>query len=174
MSDEKDNTSMLALHRQWQWINYRLMETGGEMDDQLEAFFSELTEKFAEKVDAYQYIITRLEKEEAALKDEASKYNAAARAMKTARERMKATIKYVMESRGVTEIFGEKTRMVLSRTKDALDIDESQIPAAFKKQIMTYEIDRERIRAELEKGNEVPGARLVPGFALRSYVGGKK
>lgn len=172
--DTKSKDSMLSLHAQSQWLTQRLIEAGGELDAELEAFFSELTDKFKDKAEAYHHMLEHLKFEEDFFKAEGAKYTAVAKSIRTAQERMKSTLKYVMEKQGVKEISGRTCRMVLTNAKPSLDIDEQKIPDAFKQQVVTYQVDKDRIRAELEAGREVEGARLVPVFTLRTYMGNKK
>lgn len=172
--DQNKSVSMLELHREWQWLNYKLIELGGELDDELESFFTNIKDQLAHKVDSYDYLLTRLEAEEESMKQEAAKFSQAAKSIKIARERLKSTIKYVMEMQGVKELSGVRTRFTLKNSRPSLDIDGAQLPAAFLKQVVSYEPDKDRIRAELEVGNIVAGARLVPVTALTSKVGSKK
>ncbi len=179
MTDDKDlfareGESLLALHAKSQWLTQRLIESGGEMDEQLEAFFTELADKKTHKAEAYHHMLEHLKFEEDFFKAEGNKYLMVAKSIRTAQERMKATLKYVMEKQGIKEISGRTCRMVLTNAKPALDIDEQKIPDAFKQQVVTYEIDKQRIRVELEAGNEIEGARLIPVFTLRTYMGSKK
>lgn len=172
--DTKGKDSMLALHAKSQWLTQRLIESGGELDEQLEAFFNEIAEKKTDKAEAYHHMLEHLKFEEDFFKSEGNKYLTVAKSIRNAQERMKSIIKYVMEKEGIKEITGRTCRMVLTSAKPALDIDEQKIPDAYKQEVVTLEVNKNKIRAELEAGNEVQGARLVPVFTLRTYMGSKK
>lgn len=151
----------------------RIVETGGELTPDLEQAL-ELSERdLAEKVDACAVVLERLDHEAAYWKDKAASYAKIGKACEAARERLRERIKGSLIMLGQQELVGQDVRFRLSPAKARLLIDETNLSSEWKIQVTTTEPDKERIRAMLDDGLEIPGARLEPGWSLRQYANRK-
>jgi len=159
-----------------------LLETGGEITPEIENMLNsiipvdiskspgELKILLASKVDAYHYIIDKMLMAAQMLKDQANARVAVSSSCLALVESLKARIKQAMEKLETTELSGYETRFKLSATKKALEINETELPTAWLMEIVTYKPDKEKIKAALEAGQEIPGCKLVGGTALRKYL----
>ena len=167
-------SSLMDLTRTWQWLEWKLTETGGEMDQELDRFYTEIAHDLPKKIDSYDHIMGRIAAAEEFMRSEASRFVLAARALKNHGERLRDTLKAVMASQDMKELQGNRVRFRLTDVKPSLEIDESKLPKAFWTETVLRTPNKEMIRAVLETGETVPGAELIHGKALRSYVGGAK
>ena len=179
------STSLLALASYARLVNEfecALLETGGEITPEIENMLStiidfacngtpeEIKARLASKIDAYHYFIEKMTASSEVLKAQADARYAVAtscsRLVKGLQERLKAA----MEKLETTELSGYETRFKLSPTKKSLEINETELPTAWLMEVVTYKPDKEKIRAMLESGGEIPGCKLVGGTALRKYL----
>ena len=134
-----------------------------------------ISAQMGHKVDAYDFVLKRLEAEEAQFKHRAQEYSQAAKRCSHARDFMKRTLKEVMHSIGKTEVLGVHSAFRLSQQGTKLVIeDETLIPQEFKLLVTQCVPDKERIHTVLEGGEVVPGCRLEPIIALRSVIKANK
>lgn len=136
----------------------------------LDQLLLSIQKQIAERVDGYVYLIGTLTDQEKALRARSSEFTNAARVCKNTTERIKEFFKTTMEETKRHELVGDDFKLKLSPTKASLVLDETQIPEKFKKQTILIEPDKDKIRAALTQGEEVPGAELVENYALRKYV----
>lgn len=151
-------------------IDKEMAQTGGELTPEIEQMLG-LTEALTEqKVDATEYIISRLNAESDFLKKRAAEFTAAAKARANAADRIKERVKQLMLIHERSEISGEYVRFVVSPTTPSLIIDsEMALPEKYKKLIAVAEIDRAGIKKDLQDGTPVEGAHLQESFGLRTY-----
>ena len=79
-----------------------------------------------------------------------------------------------MTEMNITELSGEDVRFKLSRTQPSLEIFADLIPEEYKYQVISQEIDKEKIKKDLKEGIEILGAELKENVALRRYNKGAK
>jgi hypothetical protein len=122
----------------------------------------------AVKVDSYAAIIDRAKTDEKHFRQKAEGFLIAARVVKRLADKLKERMKDTMAMLETSEVEGEDHRFTLSPCEKRLEIyDERAIPEDFK--MVVYQPDEDRIRAALEGGEIIPGARLVGGTQLRKY-----
>jgi Siphovirus Gp157 len=92
------------------------------------------------------------------------------RGMETRKERFRTYILDFMAHFDTQELEGVAMRFRMSRSQPRLVLDVDKIEDKFKKQVVSYEPDRELIEAALDRGEEVVGARYETGRQLRRYV----
>jgi hypothetical protein len=160
---------MLALHE-------LLEECGGDITNEataaaVDAWFAENQERLGEKVDGYVALIREYEAREVALKAEADRLVSRRRTTQNAIEGLKTRLQVAMDAMGTAKIETDANTVTIQTAggKASMElIDEAAIPEAFGQ--MTWTLDKEKVRAALEAGQEVPGARLKPrGKFLRLH-----
>lgn len=155
-------------------ITQALIEAGGELSPELEKRLELNKQELAQKVDAYIFIDDRFQAEAKFFAERAKAYQKIARSFERLSDVLRERVKQVMVETDTKEIRGDEYRFVLSPTQPRLVIEEGKLPREFLIQVTTVTPDKERIKTTLKDGFEIPGATLEGGFALRSYLNGKK
>lgn len=151
-------------------IAQQLIENNGELTPELETALTENIQNLPSKIDGCQAVLERLENEAAYWKAKSDEFLAVSKTVSNTRERLRDYIKVTMLSNGVKELKGLDTRMCLQNSKPKLLIEESRLPEEYKRQVVSIEIDRDKIIQDLAAGVFVAGAIHQEVFALRSYV----
>ena len=151
-------------------ITEKIIQNGGEVDDEILSQL-EITENSLEtKVDSYSHIISRMKTEQTHWKAEREKLQAIEKGFKDAENRLKESLKQALIRLNKDEIIGEQKRFKLSRAKQALIIDEAKVNENFFDIVQTKVVAKDRIKEELELGLDVEGARFEDRYTLREYV----
>lgn len=83
------------------------------------------------------------------------------------KEKVDEYLKLEASGEGICEIQGAEFKANFSESQGSLDIyDESLLPPELIEQVITSTPNNKRIKAMLELGHEIPGARLVKGYRL--------
>ena len=165
--------SLIEITADYNRLMLLLMEAGGEITPEVETELAVNQEQLAVKADRYDFIIAKLETEEAHWKAQADRYAKVARACAGARERLRGAIKATMQQMGVEEIAGESASFKLTKSAPKLILVESQLPREYVVETVVREPNKDKIKGALKEGVEVPGARLEPVVALRQGVARK-
>lgn len=147
-----------------------LDESNGEITPEnepiIEAFFAELENDQAVKLDGYVGLIKTIEGEAVVAKATAEQFTMKARSRENAAKRLKDRVKMYLEAtkqpKAVTEK-GFTLAVTNNGGKQPLDVDDVRIedvPERFRK--VTVTIDNEKIREAIEAGEELSFARLQP------------
>jgi len=163
-------SSLITLAKTVTELPVLLEESQGEITPEIEALMNITSAELVAKLDSYQFILERLDLEQQFAKDKAAQWSKVAKTFDSAKSRLKENIKEAMKQMQTTELVGEESRFVLTPVKPALNITEEDLTDSYKMIVQTTVPDKEKIRADLEMGVAVPGARLEQGFALRSYA----
>lgn len=152
-----------------------LEQSDGELTDdvanQVDLFNqTELThQEIEQKIENYYGLMNRLKPMADYYKAESDKYLKMKRGLEAVVERMNGNLREYMRLNELNEIHGVSHRFVLSKTSPKLIIeDESKIGAAYK--VITTEIDTKLLKAVMQSGTEVEGAKLEDSYSLRSYL----
>lgn len=167
---EIKNKSLLDITKEYREIEEKLIDSNGEIDDNLELFLAEKTQALTTKIDACVYIIERLKEGESYFKSKADQYNRLAKSHAMAELRLKDRIKFVMNTTENNELLGEENKFKLTGGRSRLVIeDEKKIPQEFIKTITTVESfpDKELIETAINNGIEVPGTHKEEVWSLR-------
>ena len=169
------NKSLVDLSKEYAFIHHELMANNGEITPDLETHIQSLYKQLAMKVDSISYVLDRLESEAEYWREKAKSYQRIAIGCDNATDRIKGMIKHSMENMECNEIEGVNERLKITGGRFKLIIeDESQVPSSFKKQTVITEIDKNTVKAALEAGIKVPGARLEEIKTLRVLVNRSK
>lgn len=150
-----------------------LEETGGELTPTMEVWLNEISTNLMDKVDGYKVVLDDLETESTRLKERAKGFQDAARSIDGIQAQIKDRMKAAMTIMGVDEVSGQDYRFKLSRVKPALVIVQDELPESYLMEVRTLVPDKDRLRADLETGGFIPGARFEQNVALRAYVNKK-
>lgn len=161
----------------------------GEMSPELEAYQDRTFELIAPKTDAIHDYLTALQAEAEFLKAEEKRIGARRKAFEGRYARFKEYVRYQMLRRGAdTELRGQYVTAWLKNHPPSLKItDADKVPASYKREVITTEIDTARLKADLvarekavaalqkmsktinppELPPEIPGAHLTRDVSLQ-------
>ena len=170
MSETK--TLVRVLNEKQALVN-ELIESGGEISEALE-FALDITEQaLVQKVDGYFFVIDAFESKEKQLKELADELYDAAKMCKNESQRIKDHVKNRMRELEVKELQGGMRRFTLSTGKASVSVDEALLPAQYTKESIVVSADKDLIKKALDEGLDVPGARLMETWVLKSTVNKK-
>lgn len=162
-----ENT-LLQITKEYQHIESKLLEAGGEMTPDLETWLEEINSKLVTKIDACVYVLERLKAGETYFKAKAQQWLEAARLHSSAEARLKARIKFCMRELETKEIAGDDSSFKLSGGRYRTFVkDPSLLPNEFWKEVVERVPDRELIESAIENGIEVPGVQREEILSLR-------
>lgn len=153
-------------------IESKLVANEGEVDEALSELLVR-AEELPSKIDSIAYVLESLENRETQLKAKEQAFKDAARRTRLASDRMKSYLKYVMAESGMTSILGNSVEFKLSKTTPRLVIEDEQLLLTNDEYVITTidkKLDNAKIKAELQNGKEIKGARLEDSYALRKGV----
>lgn len=167
MSESK---SLLAIANEVNSLETMLLESQGEITEEIEKFLSVKETHLPDKVDSYYFIMEGMKSKEALYKAQADKYASAAKSFRNAQETLKERLKLAMAEMSLDEIKGHAWRFKLSASKPSLVVEnEAEIPKEYFVQTIITSLEKDRLLEDLKIG-QVPGAKLEPSLSLRSYV----
>ncbi|MCA2654521.1 siphovirus Gp157 family protein [Microcystis sp. M061S2] len=121
-----------------------------------------------DKVDAYGFVLNRLEAIESEYKARADKLSQIAKRLSAAQEQMKQNLKDAMEILGVDEIQGDERRFKLQSAKASVKLVEpGLVPDKFWKTEIVKSLDKEMVSKSPEP---VPGTEIVKTKYVREYA----
>lgn len=168
-------SSLIDLVRKANELEQQLVESGGEITDLISQIEEDLRTDVQRKAEDYHFVIERMKSNAEFYKDEAEKFYTVAKSLENTQARIKEFLKGGMQAMDISEIIGERVKVSLSDSKPRMEIiDENDIPQQYKMVVTTHEIDKEKLRADLESGVHVTGARLVQGKTIRFTVNRNK
>ena len=166
--------SLIAIVKDFHALDELLIESGGELCPTLENWMQLNQENLSEKVDNYKLYIEHLESRNDYFKGIKEQCNAAQNVFKNMVERMKANLKFSMESMEMEEIRGEMFRYKLGKPKDKLVItNRDEIPVEYTKEVTTIQVDMELVEKAIAEGKTVPGVKIETTSSLLSYANTK-
>lgn len=151
-------------------IEEKLIQSEGQLTPEIEALLVINSEMLPAKIDNYSLVLERFDSLAEYYSKRAKFFSQISKQCEAVQERLKENIKTAMKTLETDEIKGHDIRFKLQRTKPSVVIvDEKLIPKEYKKEIITYQIEKERLKSDLEIG-VVPGAKLEESFSLRAYA----
>lgn len=146
---------------------HKLLELSEDTDPTLfNDTMDSITDAIEDKAVGYAKVDKELDKDEKALKDEASRLSARAKSISNNRKILKQNLQEAMETTGKTKIkTNEFTIYIQNNAPSVRLVDESKIPAYLSK--TTIVPDKTRIKQLLKEGKDVPGAELSASSSLR-------
>lgn len=166
-----ENQSLFDLNKALSVITYQIEQNDGLVNEEVEKSLAELMTKVADKVDGYGAILDRIDATAEYWKSQADKCKTVEKSLNILADSLKSNLKTYMLTNSHKELASKHHKFVLSSTKERLVIvDEKQIPEEFKTQVISYELNKDKISECLRVGQAVPGAKLEGGFSLRKYL----
>ena len=163
-------TTLTALVTEAMMIARQLMESGGELTPELEAALDVNQESLMRKVDGFVAIEDQFQAQEYYWKRKRDACDVIYKSFSGQIDRLRERVKFVMNEMGVTELKGDEHRYKLGKSVGRLIIeDEAKVPAEFKMIVQLTQVDKERVKAMLKDGFEVPGAKLLEEGRLSVY-----
>lgn len=167
----ENNKSLALIVNEALIIEKMLIESSGEVNEDIEKALAVNSQELALKVDGYVEIISRFESLEDYYKARADYFKEISSRCKKAVDRLKENIKFGMNELRTDEIKGLDMRFKVTPTSGTLKItDEETIPVEFKKEEIRTVIDTKSLKEAISKGLKIEGAEVIPGFSLRSYA----
>lgn len=142
-------------------------DSGGELTPEIEQALAENMRDIETKVDHYAHVFDRIPGILEYWRKQREDADRVIQGLKNLESKLNSRIKEAMTQLGRTTLEGETTKFTLSKAKAALLLVESEVPQNYFTVETVIAADKERIRADLTSGIDVPGASLVPSYALR-------
>jgi hypothetical protein len=171
-SDQRKSLPQLALEAQR--LTALLLESGGEVSPELEQALALIETQLPKKVDAYAVIMERMEDEATYWHRKAAEMLQVAKRIEKAHERMKERITFAMSQAEEEALQGETYRFKLSPGPDRVVVtDPSLIPTQYIREKVELSPDKDKIKADIKLGKDVPGATLERSPVLRKSLKGR-
>lgn len=151
-------------------IEKMLIESGGEMTDEISEILAVTEQSMSEKIDGYHLIIDRFETLKKYYEEKAEYFKTISNQCGNASKRLKENIKVAMINLGVDEIKGNDMRFVLVGGAGSLVIeDEEMIPVEYKYEKVETIIKKDELKRDL-KTKKISGARIEESKSVRAYA----
>jgi hypothetical protein len=144
-----------------------VVQNEGQLTPEIESELTKLNELIPEKAAGYAFVIDKLESDAEHFKRKAQEFSAIAKSISSVQSRMKQLIKDGMISMDMKELVAGDEIFYISKSKSALEIDESTLDDSFKMIVQETVPDKEMIQSYLKDGIAVTGAKLIDTFSLR-------
>lgn len=167
---------LLELAQEYASVETKLIrdaeENQGEISEHFQLYLDTIESEIEYKADAYHYVLERLSHGAAHLAAEATRFERAAKTLNVARERIKERMMLAMQTLDVNEVRGTNFRFKLQKNaspklETAPELADNPPDEYIKIKRL---LDVSKLREDLEAGKEIPGAKLVQGFHVRSYI----
>ena len=165
---EDKKATLLDLANRANEITQLIIEADGELTPELEQALAVSEKDIAQKADGYYLMMVTMSNRVKELKELSKQFTDAAKSIDNQLKSLNERLKFAMESMDTDEINGY--RFKLSTGKASLVIKHELIGDAFKREVVTTEVDKDLIESKLKAGEKVPGAYLEPTLTLRKYV----
>lgn len=148
-----------------------IFESGGELNETIEAWMNEIGQNLATKADAYHFTMQKLEATAEMFTIRADENARVAKQLVSVITNMKERIKTAMTVMNTEEVKGSEIRFKLQNSPPALIIEnESKLPAEFFTVETVTTLNRKYLSAALKEGREIDGAKLHSSKHLRTYM----
>ncbi len=150
-----------------------MIETGGEITQEeqekiIDSWMKEITSDLQMKADGYQYRFTMLEQAAEALAERAKMIRSASSVCDSMASQLKERMKQAMIEMNMPELYGKDFKFKLQNSPPAVEITAlEKIPGSYTREKLQIEIDKNKIKADLLEGKDVPGACIKQGVQLR-------
>lgn len=163
--------SLVQIAFEFEHLMDQINNPEGEITLELESLIGISSEELSNKLDAYGYLMDRLESEQEQYKKKADAYYSKATRCKDTAEKIKENIKAVMVQMEAKKLSGDDYTFTISPAKPkVLVIDENQIPTSYFRQEIVSKLSKDAVREAIEKGETVSGATLEQSYTLRKGI----
>lgn len=170
---KKETTFDLVI--QSQLLVAEILEADGELSPELEKKINDLVDRGSNKVDACIYFTEIADTQVEFLKDKAAAFRKKAATIQNSIDIVRDKVKLLMRHLNLPKIAGNDFVYTLRNSAKTLSIEQANLDPDYFMTVTIREPDKERIRAALEQGIEVRGAKLEQGKTLAKQInkGGK-
>lgn len=163
--------SLVQIALEFESLMDQINNPEGEITVELESLIGTSSDELSNKLDAYGYLMDRLENEQEQYKNKADAYYAKAARCRDTAEKIKENLKSVMVQMQAKKLSGEDYTFTISESKPkVVVIDENQIPTSFFRQEIVSKLSKDAVREAIEKGELVTGATLEASYTLRKGI----
>jgi len=167
--------TLKGLMAEWREVMAAIDDAQGELTPEIEQRMALLDVSIPEKIDAWAYVMERMEAEHEFWKARRKVDHEVELKYERHLEFAKTRLKGIMFEMGVVEMRGHDAKFQTVNSRARLTIqDENLIPAKYLTERFVYDIDKDKLRADIEAGIEVEGVRLEKVTALRRSVNSTK
>jgi Siphovirus Gp157 len=165
------NKALLSIVSDSVNIEKMLIESGGELTPEIAEMLQVTEAEMSSKVDAYHMIIERFDALKNHYLSRSDYFKTISKQCENASRRLKDNIKIAMINLGTDEIKGNDMRFKLVDGAGSLVIeDEEMIPVEYKEVVIETVILKDKLKEDLKKDIEIPGARIEPTSSVRTYA----
>jgi hypothetical protein len=156
-------------------IESLLIVNQGELTPEEDTKLKLFTESLIEKVDGYKHFFDRLDMSVSYWKAKENEAKQIRKALESNIDHAESYLKNIMLSRGVSELSGEEFIFKISPTAGEVVItDEQAAKECYGKEKITIEIDKKKVREDLENGINIDCAVIKQNYQLRAKAITKK
>lgn len=167
------NKSLVTLVDETAKLESALIESNGEVTEEIEKMLEIKDIQLPEKVDNYALMIDRMDMLATFYKQKADVFIKLNKLANQVADRCHTNLKNAMLKMETTELNGFDIRYKLVNSNHACVIDdESKLDGAYKISEVVTKVDKKRLVEDLKLGVPVEGAHLEQGQSLRKYVNG--
>lgn len=169
MHDSSMNKSLIALTREFNELELKILEADGELTAEVEFLVLNTMKDIAHKIDNYDLMVANMKKRSEFYKQKAEEFYRAQKVINNFIDRLKDNLRVVLPQFPNSEIKGEHAYYKLIKSGQKLIIDdEAKLPSKYKITVSEIVPDKELIKSNLEDGIAVEGAHLEDIIQLRS------
>mgnify|MGYP003440004786 CR=1 FL=1 len=163
--------TLITLANEAHELKLKIIEADGEITPDIEQALEVSSQSLAKKTDSYKYIMDDFEKYAEMLKEREDQISRSRKALENCVKRLKENIKHAMVAVDMNQISGDEYVFKLSNSKPSLVItDEKLVPKDFKYQVVSEEIDKDKLKKEIELIGNIEGAELRENKSLRITI----
>lgn len=165
------NKSLIQITNEFLELDRLLIESGGELNEEIETALALNQKDLQVKVDKYKLYIDHLKQRAEYFKDLETEARDARKVFENSSDKLKDRIKYMMNTLNVNEIDGEAFRFKLIEGKDKLVVnDQSVVPQEYFIPVTTLNLDKEKLLQDLQSGLKIDGVDIEVVKTLRTYL----
>lgn len=163
--------SLVNIINEFSRLDSLLIESGGELTEELEQALALNEKNLQQKVDGYKLYIEHLKTRAEYFKNLENEAKEARKMFENVEDKLKERIKHVMSFLNVNEIEGETFRFKLIEGKDKLVVkDEALVSDEYKREVVSLELDKEKLLHDLQSGLKIEGVEIQVIKSLRTYI----
>lgn len=153
--------NLLELIREAAEIELRLMESGGEITDEIMNDLEMHELNLRQKVDAYGAVLSQLDAREAHAVAKMREWGEVVNACDRARENLKSRLGLALEAMASNELIGHEYKVARQKNPPKVKVtDETKIPGSYLITKTETSIDKRSMLEAMKQGQAVPGAEL--------------
>lgn len=152
-------------------LELAVWDSGGELTEEIESLLAINAQDLSQKVDNYAMLLQRIEIAEDYYKKCADRYRDAASKMGKIHSKLSENVHHAMDVLKVKSLSGELNSFSIRLNPPSVVIDdETKIDRNYFKEVITYSIEKKRLKDDLKMGLQVSGAHMEQRSSLKIGV----